>query len=324
MNKMHSQSDRPKVSVWIVTYNHEKFIAQCIESVIMQKVNFTFDIIIGEDCSTDNTRKIIQEIEAKYPDIIKPIYHQTNVGAYRNAYEFCYPKLTGDYIACLEGDDYWLDEYKLQKQVDALERDSNAALCFTQVKVLNEDKNEFEPHWSISHNKSARYTVTDILSKFNIVTCSILFRNVYPVQLPYNAADFPTGDVSLCAFIMLKGDAIFLNEEMAVYRMHGSGIYSPITLEKKNLVHLKIFEQFLKEPLFLDYRNLLKTLYADRAYQALCFEIKKQHPDILKVKEYYSQAIRYFNLSNTYYPVKAILRKNLYQLTGKSFGRQLN
>ncbi|WP_315817037.1 glycosyltransferase family 2 protein [Paraflavitalea speifideaquila] len=106
------------ISVCIITYNHEKFIRQCLEGVVMQKTNFTFDVIVGEDCSTDKTRQVVAEFEAQYPGIIKPVYHARNVGGARNGYEFCYPKLTGKYIAICEGDDYWTDEYKLQKQVD--------------------------------------------------------------------------------------------------------------------------------------------------------------------------------------------------------------
>ena len=86
---------KPMVSVGIITYNHEKYIRQCLEGVMMQKTTFPIEVIIGEDCSTDNTKKIIQEFELAYPDIIKPIYQPVNVGAALNAYEFCYPRLKG-------------------------------------------------------------------------------------------------------------------------------------------------------------------------------------------------------------------------------------
>jgi glycosyltransferase involved in cell wall biosynthesis len=315
-------SQTPMVSVWIITYNHEKFIRQCLESVLAQQTNFTFEIIIGEDCSTDNTKKIIQEFEEKYPTVIKPIYQSCNVGAYRNAYEFCYPALTGKYIACLEADDYWTDELKLQKQVDLLEKDQTAVACFTQVKVLLDQENRFEDHWSAARPIKSRYSLTDILHTFNIVTCTLLFRNIYK-KLPYDPLSFPTGDVSLSAFLLLQGDAIFLNEVTAVYRIHGGGIFSPHNLEQKNLVFVKIFEQLLKEPLFNTHQSLLKKLLADRAYQALCFEIKKPQPEREKIKLYYDTAIAQANASNLYYPIKTIARRYLYQLTGKSFGRKL-
>ena len=311
----------PTVSVWIITYNHEAFIRQCLESVLQQKTNFNFDVIIGEDCSTDLTRDIIREFELLYPQIIKPIYLKKNVGAYRNAYEFCYPQLTGKYIACLEADDYWTDQNKLQMQVDALENNLDAVLCFTQVKVLR--NNQFEAHWSESYNIKQRYSLEDILITFNIVTCTLLFRNLYS-ELPYNPFDYPTGDVSLSAFLLLNGNAIYIDQITAVYRLHEKGIYSPQNLEKKNLVFLKIFEQLIKEPLFEKYYKLLTTLLADRAYQAFCFEIKKENVDWEIAKGYANKAVKQMSFRNLFFPFKTIFRAALYLVTGKSFGRDLN
>lgn len=320
---MTTNTERPTVSVWIVAYNHERFIAQCLESVLMQQVDFTYEIVIGEDCSTDGTRAIIQDFEARYPDIIKPIYHESNVGATCNAYKYCYPKLRGKYIACLEADDFWIDDQKLQLQVDALEKDPQAVLCFTQIKVLTDGENNFEQHWSTKYNRRQnRYDAVDILNTFNIVTCSILFRNVYPI-LPYDPAKYPTGDVSLSVFLMLKGDAIYIDRPTAAYRLHDAGSYSPVSLEKKNLVFLKLFDQFLKEPQLNEFKKLLKVLYADRAYQALCFEIKKPSPDPVLVDKYYHLALKYANYFNLFYPLKTLMRKALYRVTGKSFGREL-
>lgn len=303
-----SIENTPLLSVWMVAYNHEKFIRQSLESAVNQKTNFAFEIIIGEDCSTDNTRAIIQEFEARYPHIIKPIYHSSNVGAYRNAYEFCYPKLRGKYIACLEADDYWVDENKLQDQVDLLEKDDQAALCFTQVKVWNENRQEYEQHWSEKFNTKERYTVENILQTFNIVTCTIVFKNKYPV-LPYNPKDFPTGDVSLCAFLLLDGDAVLLNKITAVYREHNSGIYSPQSQEKKNLVFLDIFKTFLKYPGFHKQFPLLRKLLSDRAYRALCFEIKKDKPDNNAVAQFYYTAVKNMHAHNLYFPLKSFLRR---------------
>ncbi|MXV16697.1 glycosyltransferase [Hufsiella ginkgonis] len=313
---------KPMVSVWMVTYNHAKFIRKALESIVMQKTDFALEVIIGDDCSTDGTQDVIREFERDYPDIFKPVYHQKNVGAYRNAYEFCYPLLTGKYIACLEGDDYWDDENKLQMQVDALEADLNATICFTQVAEFDESRQKYNMHWSFSFRPRRIYTILDILVTFNIVTCTLMFRNIYPV-LPYNPNDFPTGDVSLCAFLLLKGYAIRLKEITAVYRVHSGGTFSSQTLEKKNMVFLKIFERLLTYPQFKLYSRALKKLASDRAYQALCFEIKKSDPDKVNIEKAYEFALKNAHSENIFYPLKTILRKNLYYLTGQSFGRRL-
>ena len=105
------------VSVCIITYNHEKFIAQNLESVLMQKTNFPIEIVIAEDCSTDNTRTIIKEYQDKYPDMIRPIFHNKNVGAISNARDYAIPQCTGKYIALCEGDYYWSDTEKLHKKL---------------------------------------------------------------------------------------------------------------------------------------------------------------------------------------------------------------
>src|SRR5271157_2282730 len=108
------------VSVFMITYNHEKFVGQAIESIVTQKVNFDFELIIGEDCSTDNTLDICNKYAKQYPDIIKLFPSEKNYGMMGNTVRVLYA-CTGKYIAMCEGDDYWCDPYKLQKQIDFLE-----------------------------------------------------------------------------------------------------------------------------------------------------------------------------------------------------------
>ncbi|HEX8278180.1 MAG TPA: glycosyltransferase, partial [Segetibacter sp.] len=195
--------ENPFVSVVMTTYNHQSFIAQAIESVIMQKTNFQFELVIGEDCSTDHTTIICREYALKYPNIIKLLSRGRNLGMKENGKQTI-NEARGKYIAILEGDDYWVDENKLQMQVDLLEKDQTATLCFTQVSVFDEKQQSFQDHWSRYYNSKERYTLKDILKKFNIVTCTVVFKNVFG-KLPYNPLDFPTGDVVLFSFILLKG-----------------------------------------------------------------------------------------------------------------------
>ncbi|HPD39860.1 MAG TPA: glycosyltransferase, partial [Mesotoga infera] len=133
-------SDKPLVSVFMITYNHEKYIAQAIESALMQKTDFNYEIVIGEDCSTDRTREIVVDYANRYPEIIKPILHENNVGAKANS-ESVRKACIGKYVAILEGDDYWIDPLKLQKQVDFLESHPHFSVCFTRAVDVDEEGN---------------------------------------------------------------------------------------------------------------------------------------------------------------------------------------
>ena len=129
----------PFVIVWMVTYNHEKFIEQAIESVLAQKTNFSYKLYIGEDFSTDNTRALCQKLKNTNPEKIELFLNKKNIGATANGvqmYQKCFES-NSKYIALLEGDDYWTDPYKLQKQVDFLEKNESYSLSFHKINILN-------------------------------------------------------------------------------------------------------------------------------------------------------------------------------------------
>ncbi|MHA1832032.1 MAG: glycosyltransferase [Candidatus Helarchaeota archaeon] len=123
------------VHIYMITYNHAPYIAQAIESALMQKTNFKYKLIIGEDCSTDGTREIVKAYAEKYPDKIKAYLNETNLGPIKNAIQI-YKACTAKYIAMLEGDDYWTDPYKLQKQVDFLEANPEYGLVHSDWDIL--------------------------------------------------------------------------------------------------------------------------------------------------------------------------------------------
>ena len=132
-------SDEIKVSINCTTYNQEMYIAEAIESFLMQKTTFSYEILIHDDASTDNTREIIKKYEEKYPDIIKPIYQSENKYSkgVKVGYEYNFKRARGKYIALCEGDDYWTDPYKLQKQVDYMEANPDCTLCMHSVDLIN-------------------------------------------------------------------------------------------------------------------------------------------------------------------------------------------
>mgnify|MGYP001248218371 CR=1 FL=1 len=140
MEELYS-TQQPLVSVHMITYNHEKYIAQAIEGVLMQKTNFLFELVIGEDCSTDSTRVICKEYADRYPNIIKLLPDAgKNLGMMENAIRTTMA-CTGKYIALCEGDDYWTDPYKLQKQVDFLEAHNDYGLTNTDADFYYQKTN---------------------------------------------------------------------------------------------------------------------------------------------------------------------------------------
>ena len=126
---------KPKVSVSMLAYNHEKFISKAIESVLMQETEFDVELVIGEDNSPDNTREVIDSYVAKHPDKIKALYRDNNVGARQNGIEV-WEACQGDYIAYLDGDDYWTDPLKLQKQADFMDKNPGCTICFTKAESI--------------------------------------------------------------------------------------------------------------------------------------------------------------------------------------------
>lgn len=130
--------NRPKVSVSLITYNHEKYIAACLDSIIKQVTGFEFEIVVSDDCSTDKTPEIIADYALQYPNLIKPILRKTNVGMVKNGIETM-KACTGQYIAVMEGDDFWCDEHKLQTQSDYLDKNTDCVICFTNGYIFFED-----------------------------------------------------------------------------------------------------------------------------------------------------------------------------------------
>jgi glycosyltransferase involved in cell wall biosynthesis len=129
------RNERLKISVCIVTYNHGQYINDCLASVVGQQMDADLEILVGDDCSTDQTRQIINEYAARYPGLIVPVFHQSNIGGTRN-YQFLVGKASGSYIAHLDGDDYWLPG-KLAEQISFLEKNQNCAAVYTNAIVIS-------------------------------------------------------------------------------------------------------------------------------------------------------------------------------------------
>jgi glycosyltransferase involved in cell wall biosynthesis len=219
-----------KVSVSIITYNHETFIAQAIESALAQQVHFDYELVIGEDHSSDRTREIVCDYAARYPRRIRLFLHEhpdgyPRINGNRNFFNNIL-NARGEYVALLEGDDYWTDPLKLQKQVDFLERHAECSACFHNVRILHEGAPERDRLSYRARRKKKFFALPDIVSSHFIPTCSTMFRNRFDSSFPDWVYTVSMGDWPLHVFNAEHGFYGYIDEVMAVYRVHGAGLWS--------------------------------------------------------------------------------------------------
>lgn len=234
----------PLLSVCLITYNHAGYIEQAIQSIISQQVNFTWEVIIADDCSTDGTREIVEEWAKRYPQLIRLILQNPNVGAAQNFADLL-DAAKGKYIAYLEGDDYWTSQHKLQKQVDFLEANPDFAICFHHTKVIYEDRSS-EPHLFNSVNQREVTTFEDLARNNYIQTGSCVYRNKLFGEFPDWYSTLKLGDWTLHLLNAQYGKIKFINEVMAVYRVHVGGAWSMKSQKYRYVSAIETLEVFKK------------------------------------------------------------------------------
>ena len=214
------------VSVDMITYNHEKYIAQAIEGVLMQKTKFRYELVIGEDCSTDSTRSICLEYKNKFPDIIKLRLPEKNLGMQQNGLENALA-CSGKYIAICEGDDYWIDPFKLQKQVDFLEANANFGVVHSDCNCYFEKKKQWEYNANkkqtnnipIADRKDIFYRLID--ATYKICTATAVFRKDLLDRIIPDNMTFLMGDTPMWLNFSQLTNFKYFDEVFAVYRIVG-------------------------------------------------------------------------------------------------------
>ena len=253
------------VSICCLVYNHEKYLRQCLDGFIMQKTNFKFEVLVHDDASTDGSADIIREYEKKYPEIIKPIYQKENQFSkgVKISWTFQYPRAKGKYIALCEGDDFWTDLNKLQKQFDLLEKDESIAICAHAVHYISENgdmTDKFKPNpLGVDRIYSSKEFIHEMMLT-NIIpyqTSSFFFRSIFLRKLDYCIPKFfrvcKVGDVTLLLFFGHQGNVGYIADEMSCYRMMSKNSWSArVSTNKDKLVEHK--------------RNLIDTLFEYNEY----------------------------------------------------------
>jgi RimJ/RimL family protein N-acetyltransferase/glycosyltransferase involved in cell wall biosynthesis len=321
MNCDISQLETTTVSVFVMVYNHEKYIAECLEGILMQKCNFNFDIVVGEDCSTDKSREILLEYQNRYPGKFKLLLHETNIGAAKNQMEV-FNGCNGKYIAMCEGDDYWIDPLKLQKQVDFLEANEDYVLIHSDIFLKNS---------SGENIKSARNTISKIirwpknndsnvvkyLVKGNyimtltvLITKNALFKALE--NIAKNDNEIATIDYTIFLELSKLGKIHYQHEKTAVYRILPNSASNNTDLDAR----LSYIESTINISRFYNQKFSvgISKLYFDRVQlSAQLFEFAKKGLVTKFIctfnKGIKSDKLNFIRLKNYYYFIVLIVSK---------------
>jgi glycosyltransferase involved in cell wall biosynthesis len=281
------------VSICCLSYNHESYIVRAIEGFLLQKTNFAFEVLIHDDASTDRTAEIIKEYEQKYPLIIKPIYQSENQwskGLRSLTVKYGFPRAKGKYIAICEGDDYWTDPLKLQKQVDFLENHPDYILCSGGYTVLNGDTktvsilDDLPGARQSSDRKGFSFELMHTTHRWVIKTLTVMFRNKM-LELGLERYQHAR-DVHWFYHLLKLGKGYYFKEDFGVYTAHPGGIQSLVQkneIAKTAYLYYQELDHFNKDE-FTRIMRLKSTAYLVRANYLPLFSSDNRQ----LIREYFS------------------------------------
>lgn len=246
-----NKEGKAEISVVCCAYNQAEYIEKTLDSLLGQRVEVPFEIVVHDDCSTDGTREIIEHYEKQYPELIKPVYEEEN--QYSKGYDvfskYGVPKCSGRYIAICEGDDFWTDEEKLQKQYDTLEKHPEADMCACRASVISgEDEQEL---WEIRPGKEDRILTAEevILGGGRYLATASLFFRKSMWDVPLEAEKIICFDYTMQIRGALRGGICYLDDKMVAYRNDAAGSWS-VNVERnmeKRRLHLERETAFLRK-----------------------------------------------------------------------------
>ncbi len=224
LTEMNFNKRNVAVSICMITYNQGKFIEQAIRSVLCQKTNFDFQLVVADDCSIDNTKDILNSLKFEFPDNLIVKLSHVNNGVHKN-FASALNQCNGEYIALCDGDDYWTDPNKLQTQFDLMEANPDCAICFHNMEVQYES-NEKPSHKS-NRNQKEVTDITHLCAENYIYTASSFLRRIaMPAHPAWFASAMPL-DYPIFVLAARNGNIRYIDKTMGVYRIHGGGIWNP-------------------------------------------------------------------------------------------------
>jgi glycosyltransferase involved in cell wall biosynthesis len=235
----------PTVSVVLRTYDHEPFIAQAIESVLIQRAGFPFELVIAEDCSTDGTREIVKEYAERTPQLIKAVLPERNLG-HGEIFRLALEAAGGDFIAYLDGDDYWTSTAKLSRQVEFLERNRECASCFHDVSLVYDEAGL--PSGSLSPRLAGgRFTLEQILMECFVPAPSMMFRREVAEELPAWVFESAWIDWLIHIRAAERGPLGYIPQALAAYRVHRGGMFSALDRVSQLEEDVHFYERLVPE-----------------------------------------------------------------------------
>ena len=298
------------LSILMITYNQEKYIAKAIDSILMQKVDFKYEIIIGEDCSSDRTREILLRYKEKYPDKIRLLLHEDNIGMLNN-WKAVLEATQAEYNAVLEGDDYWIDSHKLQIQVDSMRKNPECYISFhpAQLRLGDDTSGEI---YAKQANKTKVFTPSEVILGGGgfCPTASIVFRKEVLESLPDFYYEMPVGDYILQIFASLHGGALYIDRVMSVYRKGVDGSWSylmenedkRVSFYENKLAAMDKLDDYLRHK----YQNEISHEKSKEHYALAIFYLYNEMFD--KFKYYIQLSYKTFNLKMMFYTIDYRLR----------------
>ena len=295
---MNDKASMPLVSVICTAYNHEKYIRKCLDGFVMQKTTFPFEVIVHDDASTDHTADIIMEYAKKYPQIIRPIIQKENQYSQkiRIGDNYMYPIARGKYCALCEGDDYWIDPYKLQKQAEALESHPDCQMCVGKAVTVYEDGTpgpSVFPKQQLQTGVISSREFLKMAFSYSFHTSSYFYKTSQYRKLIDEMPEFkkqaPVGDQVYLLYYGQLGPIYYINDALSVYRMNSIAGWSAsnrASSEEKQIDHQKKM---------INMYNLYDQ-YTGQKYHDLCqMGIRKREFEILRIKgDYRGQLSRQF------------------------------
>lgn len=314
------------ISVCMITYGHEKFIEEAINSILMQETEFDFELILANDNSPDNTDEIIKNIIANHAkgSLIRYIKHDKNIGMMPN-FIFALDQCKGKYVALCEGDDYWIDAKKLQKQVSFLENNEDFAICYTRCHNLINNELSLEKNNTLE--QEFEYKIDDLLVSNKIHTLTALVRNNF--EIPIWFSESPLGDYPLFVLVSKSGKIKYFPDITSVYRIHCTSSWS-----SKNLIYTS--ERWLEVLIYLSNEinfsqnqilfNQFKIVY-HRFVLECALNFKFENCKLLNVQKKYiiseSSKNMYSYSQRTFFGYLFILKNAIIEIIARKIKKQI-